>query len=164
MGNEDIYIKLKELINLLKQLDKDERELVKRQASYAITKKNINSILKKHQNEKMDTLVVLPLNYIPKYQDNSDINSAFSWKKMIIQTIELHNRFLTVNDIFKFGNIRYPIEMSEKRKSIKNISAILCKEVREGKISKVKIESDNYKYGITIRHFDSLGKPKEEYL
>jgi len=164
MNSDDLYIKLKDLIKLVRQIEKDERQLIEKQTSFAITKRKINAIINSHRNDKMDTLVVLPKNYIPKYQDNSDLNSAFSWKKMIIQTIELHNKFLTVNDIFKFGNIRFPIEMSERRKSVKNISAVLCQLVKEGKISKVKNKLENCKYGITIKHFDSMGKPMEEFL
>ena len=136
-------------------------------AETALAEFNISfqsEIISAHRNEKRETVVIFPKNYIPIYQDNSKLNSAFSWKKMIHETMDLHNKFLTANDIFKFGNIRFPIEMSDKRKSIKNISAVLSTIVKEGKISKVKIGIDNYKYGITIKHFDSMGKPMEEYL
>ncbi len=163
MAIENIYIKLKDLNKLIKQIEKDEHELLEKQASLAISKRNINMFLSKHRNEKMSSLVILPKDFIPQFQDNSIIHSAFSWKKMITETIELFNKTMSVNEIFQFGNVRYPIEMSDRRKSIKNISAVLCSLIKEGKISKVKIDTENCKYGISIKHFDLRGNPKIEY-
>ena len=83
MVNDDIYIKLKDLFKLLVKIEKDERVLIERQANIAISKRNINKIISAHRNEKRETVVIFPKNYIPIYQDNSKLNSAFSWKKMI---------------------------------------------------------------------------------
>ena len=72
---------------------------------------------------KENSLLVLPINFFDEIQNKENKKQNFSWKKIVYGTIDEFDKLLSTNEIFHYAKVKYPIELGNRRKSIKNISS-----------------------------------------
>ena len=112
-----------------------------------------------------DTEIVVPENLLEiNYENNT--NSAIKWKEETLELINFSSGFLSTNAIYLKLKTKYPLELSEKRKSIKTISSTLLALVNEMKIGRVTDDSGVFIFGSidSDKHFQPNGSPNQLYI
>ena len=92
-------------------------------------------------------------------KEDEVIKEKIKWKEAVYKAITNSNKFLSGQMIFERLKINYPIELHNRRSSMKNISSAISNLVQEGKVGKFKNHVGLYFFGHSIKHFEKNGKP-----
>jgi hypothetical protein len=157
--------KLSEIVKLIEELDLREKELSLTLKKIASTRKQLRSILKPFTGNE-DTIVILPQEMFVDLQPTSkNKKTQLNWKQICLDVIISHNGFLSTEDIYVRAKIKYPLELIDKRRGIRNFSSALHYLKVENKVNRFRGGRNNeFLYGLSNKHFDLSGQPKEEYL
>ena len=114
-----------------------------------------------HQN--VNTEVLLPENLI---EVNFSIrnNSSIKWKDGVLEILRQSDGFLSTNVIYTLLYIKHPIELNDRRKSIKTISSTLLALIKDGKVGRITDESGRFIFGNSKTHFTPNGLPNKHYI
>lgn len=122
------------------------------------TLKNIDDILNAAGKSDKNLEVILQENLID-YDFKIETTENVRWKKEIFEIILASNYFLSASGIYSELLRKHPIQLTNKRSSIKTISATLISLLRDGKIGRLKEKSGQFIYGEISKHFTRDGKP-----
>jgi Mor family transcriptional regulator len=138
----DLKFNLSELILLRDSIQSRESELNESLVQINQAKKQINKILADVKNQGKDVVIYLPKETFEYLKNSSEsIKSKFNWKSTVLEIIKNSNVDLTTLMIYEKTKIRYPLELSDKKKSIHGISSALSYLRRDGKIEQIKKEN-----------------------
>ena len=144
----DLKFKLRDLVKLRDGIQTRELELKKSLIQLDEAKKNINRILSEHKNGNNDVIIYMPKITFENIKIHSEsVKNNFNWKKVSLETLKASAEDLTTQMLYEKAKIKYPLELSDKIKSIHGFSAALSYLKNEKKVIQIK-NSNKYFYGL----------------
>jgi len=135
----DIKFKLSELVSLRDSINSREEELKNSLNQLNQVKKTIKKILGDEKNSSKDVIIYLPKDSFENIKINSiSLKSNFNWKKVVIEILKNSKDALTTLMIYEKAKIKYPLELSDKIKSIHGFSAALAYLRKDKKVEQIK--------------------------
>jgi hypothetical protein len=163
--NALVKFNVAELVKIRDGLQEKEEQLLAHIEKISAAKGSINGMLKEYKGLAHDTIVMIPSVWLENLSPaTKNTKNKFNWKKAALEIITEHDGFLSTESIYKKAKLKYPIELVDRRTSMKNFSSALVYLKNDGKINRHQNRQKEYLYGLSIKHFDIHGKPRPEYM
>lgn len=145
--------------SLIKAKEKSETQLSKINTAILVIDNSLQVSISSQNNIE----IILPEDLLNMDRENEK-ESQLRWREQILMLLSKADHFLSTSEIYNSLLPHFPLQLRDKRKSIKTISSSLVALTRDGKIGKVTGDSGQLVFGDSIKHFMPSGKPNKLYL